>query len=139
MMAQSETKPSRARVSLTIDVERDYGRADSHSILDRAAPFFDWLYDEQLPLTAFVTGQLLEQGRASVEAVRRAKASSAVHGFTQAAATSGAMITSHEEDSRRGVEAYTQRVGRPPAGYRAPAGIVSREDVLLLDRLGLRY
>jgi hypothetical protein len=49
------------------------------------------------------------------------------------------MHSSHEDEIRGGVEAYAKRVGKLPAGYRAPLGVVSREDILLMSSLGLRY
>ncbi len=127
------------RVCLTIDVESDYGRSDRYEILDRTGPFFEWLRREQVPLTAFITGRLLERGHAVIDSFQSAGVPIGVHGFEHSTENFGTMNTSHEDEIRRGVDAYVKRIGRPPAGYRAPLGIVSREDIRLLSQLGLRY
>jgi hypothetical protein len=49
------------------------------------------------------------------------------------------MHTSHADEITRGTEAYVKRVGRRPAGYRAAAGVISRDDVLLMNQMGFRY
>ena len=130
---------SSATLYLTLDVESDYGRSDTYDVLDRAAPFFDWIKSEQIPLTAFVTGRLLEQGHRVVDTFQECGIAVGVHGYTHAADTFGTMHTSHADEIRRGAEAYAKRMGNKPAGYRAAAGVISREDVLLLDRIGFRY
>ncbi len=127
------------RIWLTIDVESDYGRSKRYDILDRVAPFFEWLDRENLPLTAFVTGRLLEQGHAIIDSFQSAGVPIGVHGFEHSPENFGTMNTSHADEIRRGVEAYVKRIGRAPAGYRAPSGIVSRHDIELLGKLGFRY
>ena len=124
---------------LTLDVEPDYGRADSCAILDRAEPFFDWLRAERMPLMAFVTGELLDRGHRVLDLLNDAGASLGVHGHRHAAGDFGTMRDSHAGEIERSADAYSRRIGRPPRGYRAPAGIISREDILLLDRRGFRY
>lgn len=127
------------RVSLTIDVEWDYARSESHSILEHTQPFFQWLREEQIPLTAFVTGHLLKQGHPVIDSLQAAGVPIGVHGFEHKTASLGTMNTRHEDEIRQGIDAYVKQIGRLPAGYRAPAGIVSREDIVLLGKLGLRY
>ena len=108
------------RVCLTIDVESDYGRSDSYDILDRVAPFFEWINWEQVPLTAFITGRLLERGHAVIDTFQSAGVPIGVHGFEHRTESFGTMNTRHEEEIRRGIDAYVKRIGHPPAGYRAP-------------------
>ena len=127
------------KVSLTVDVEWDYARSESHSILEQTAPFFQWLREEQIPLTAFVTGHLLKQGHAVIDSLQAAGVPIGVHGFEHKTEDFGTMNTRHEDEIRQGMDAYMKRIGHLPAGYRAPSGIVSREDILLLNKLGLRY
>ena len=127
------------RICLTVDVESDYGRSDRYDILDRVAPFFEWLGRENVPLTAFVTGRLLERGHAIIDSFQSAGVPIGVHGFEHSTENFGTMNTSHADEIQRGVEAYVKRIGRAPVGYRAPLGIVSRNDIELLGKLGLRY
>ena len=129
----------RIRVCLTVDVESDYARSESYSILEKTNPFFEWLRREQVPFTAFVTGHLLDRGHPVIESLQAAGVPIGVHGFEHTVHDLGTMTTRHEDEIRRGVDAYVKRIGRLPAGYRAPLGIVSREDIVLLGKLGLRY
>jgi peptidoglycan/xylan/chitin deacetylase (PgdA/CDA1 family) len=140
-MAATEDQDGRGPVTvyLTLDIESDYGRSDTYCVLDKAAPFFDWIKAERIPLTAFVVGKLLEQGHPIIDALIEQGVPVGVHGYTHSADTFGTMRTSHADEIHRGTDAYVKRIGRKPAGYRAAAGIVSREDVVLLDKLGFRY
>ncbi|HBA84282.1 MAG TPA: hypothetical protein DCZ95_09340 [Verrucomicrobia bacterium] len=128
-----------AKVYLTFDIEPDYARTDSYRILDRTAPFFEWIGQEQLPATAFVTGQLLENGHPILDSLQKAGIPVEVHGYSHAAETFGDMHTSHAEEIDKGTEAYLRRFGQQPVGYRAPCGIVSAADIQLLAQLGYRY
>ena len=129
----------RIKVCLTIDVEWDYARSRSVSILEHTDPFFQWLRQEQVPFTAFVTGRLLEQNHPMLESLEAAGVPIGVHGFEHSTERFGNAHSRHEDEIRRGTDAYLKRFGRPAAGYRAPAGIVSPDDVRLLDTLGFRY
>ena len=124
---------------LTLDVEPDYGRGQTYTILDMAGPFFEWLRAEQVPLTAYVVGELFAQGHHVIDDLLNAGASVGLHGFHHDARTWGDLHTDHADEIQQSTDAYVARVGRKPAGYRAPAGILSRNDILLLDRLGFRY
>jgi peptidoglycan/xylan/chitin deacetylase (PgdA/CDA1 family) len=130
---------SRATVYLTLDVEPDYGRADSCRALDQGDVFLAWLRGNGIPLTAFVVGRLLERGHRLLDELLGAGIPVALHGYSHAPVTFGSARTPHGEEISRGLDAYRRRVGRAPRGYRGALGILSREDVLALDRLGFRY
>lgn len=140
-MAAAEDQDGREPVTLylTLDIESDYGRSNTYRALEQSAPFFEWIRAEQIPLAAFVVGKILEQGHPIVDTLLEHGIAIGVHGYTHTADTFGTMHTSHAEEIGRGTDAYVQRVGRKPAGYRAAAGVVSGEDVVLLDKLGFRY
>ncbi len=124
---------------LTLDVESDYGRSATAAILDKADSFFHWIRTERIPVTAFVTGRLIEQGHRIIDLLAAAGAAVELHGYAHATRDFGTMYNSHAEEIERGTAAYRRRFGRAPAGYRAPLGIISAEDLRLLDRLGYRY
>jgi hypothetical protein len=50
-----------------LDVESDYARSPTLTVLDRTGPFFEWVRDEKVPFTAFVTGRLIEQAHPIVD------------------------------------------------------------------------
>ncbi len=132
-------KLSEHNVCLTMDIEPDYGRCATTHILDAAGPFFDWIAAESLPLTTFVTGRLIEAGHPIVDRLLAAGASVELHGYTHQASKFGSALTSHADEINRGTDAYVKRFGHVPAGYRAPAGVISAEDLRLLSSLGYRY
>lgn len=122
-----------------MDIEPDYGRCDTTHILDASGPFFDWIAAESVPLTAFVTGRLIEAGHPVVDRLLAAGVSVELHGYTHRASQFGSAVTSHADEIQRGTEAYVKRFGQVPAGYRAPAGVISADDLRLLASLGYRY
>ena len=139
MAATEDPGAGGVTVYLTLDIESDYGRSRTYRVLDKAAPFFAWVRSEQIPLTVFVVGELLQRGHPIVETCLEAGIPIGVHGFSHAPDTFGTMHSSHADEIRRGAEAYAGRVGRKPAGYRAAGGIIGRDDVRLMNELGFRY
>ena len=132
-------EPTTPTVCLTMDVEPDYGRTDGTRVLDRIGPFLDWITAERIPLTAFVTGQLIGQSHPVIDRLLAAGASLELHGHAHAVAGFGSARDSHADEIHRGTEAYVRRFGQVPAGYRAPAGIIGAADLALLGSLGYRY
>lgn len=126
-------------ICLTLDVEPDYARSQTLMILDRTDPFFQWVRDAQIPLTVFVTGRLIEHSHPIVDRLQSAGIPVELHGYSHAVPGLGTMHHSHADEIERGTEAYVKRFGRVPFGYRAPSGVISADDVRLLDRLGYRY
>jgi len=139
MGPSEDTVGGRGTIYLTLDVEPDYGRAGTFQILEKTEPFFAWVKEARIPLTAFVVGRLLEQGHRVIDSLQEAGVPIALHGFSHAPQLFGTMHTDHREEITRAADAYVRRTGRRPAGYRAPSGIVSREDLQHLDGLGFRY
>lgn len=135
----TDSTPPRGSVCLTLDVEADYGRTATVGILNRVGSCFDWIRAENVPVTAFVTGRILEQGHPILDRLAAAGASVELHGYAHDAAEFGTMFASHAEEIERGTAAHVRRLGRPPVGYRAPAGVIGAGDLRLLDRLGYRY
>jgi|GEM_PF-3335193 len=128
-----------ATVFLTLDVEPDYGRAQTCRVLDQADSFWDWLRQAAVPMTAFIAGKLIHEGHPVLDRLTALNVPLALHGYTHAPETFGNMRTSHAGEIQAAHEAFLRRMGRRPNGYRAAAGIISDKDVLLLDRLGFRY
>ncbi len=129
----------RPAVCLTFDVEPDYGRRPTFGILDKADSFFDWIRAERVPVTAFVTGRIIERGHRIIDRLLAAGIAVELHGYAHAPEAFGTMHGSHADEIQRGTDAYLGRFGRSPTGYRAPSGVVSAADLRLLDRLGYRY
>lgn len=138
-MPQPEPARPDPTLYLTLDIEPDYGRGATCRALDQAGPFLDWVRGDQVPVTAFVSGQILDAGHPILDRLVSAGISVELHGFSHTADIYGTMHTSHAGEIRKGTEAYVRRFNRPPAGYRAPAGVISADDLALLAQLGYRY
>jgi hypothetical protein len=136
---KSGAEASSGPVCLTLDVEPDYGRTDTTRILDRISPFLDWVATNRIPITAFVTGQLISQRHPVVDQLLAAGISVELHGYAHRADGFGTLRDFHADEINRGTEAYVKRFGDVPAGYRAPAGVISAADIQLLASLGYQY
>ena len=136
---KSGAEASSGVVCLTLDVEPDYGRTTTTKILDRISPFLDWVAASRIPITAFVTGQLIAQRHPVVDQLLAAGVSVELHGHDHRAEGFGTLCDSHADEINCGTDAYVDRFGRVPAGYRAPAGVISAADIQLLASLGYQY
>ena len=96
---------SAARLYLTLDVEPDYARTNSYSILDKVAAFFDWRRAEQVPITAFVVGQLFAEGHRVIDRFLEASVPLGLHGFDHDSRKWGTMHTDHTDDIDKAVAA----------------------------------
>ena len=123
----------------TLDVEPDYARTRQCALLDRTGEFLAWACDAGLPVTAFVVGLFFEEGRPVIDTLVDGGAAVELHGYRHAAADFGTMDTPHTAEIERGCDAFRRRLGRAPAGYRAPSGIIAHADLQTLARLGFRY
>jgi peptidoglycan/xylan/chitin deacetylase (PgdA/CDA1 family) len=97
---------------LSIDVETDYGTGRSEA-LSQAGRLLDLLGRLQLPLTAFVEGQLFERQPRLCRLLVERGVDVQLHVYDHA--TAGDTPAS----LARGVEAYNAFMGRGPDGYRA--------------------
>jgi len=124
---------------LTLDVEPDYARTDRHHLLESLPELLRWSASEAVPVTAFVVGRYFDEGRPVIDTLLNAGADLELHGHRHDPADFGAMNTSHAREIEQGFAAFHRSLNRPPAGYRAPSGIISSEDMALLAHLGFSY
>jgi peptidoglycan/xylan/chitin deacetylase (PgdA/CDA1 family) len=117
---------------LSVDVETDYGtgRADA---LDQLSRFLDVLDELAIPLTAFVEGQLFERRPQVCALLVERGVDVQLHVYDHA--TSG----DTPESLKRGVDAFTAFLGRPPDGYRAHTCRLSPELFEALVTLGFTW
>lgn len=124
-------------VCFTIDVEPDYasllsqqmysGKSDIPKLIDLANK-------RQLKITAFVTGMMLEQNPDIVDQLNSMGAEIEQHSY------------SHEvghkpksEDIELGITTHEKVIGRRPLGYRAPQGVITLDEAMLLQSLGIKF
>ena len=121
---------------LTLDLEPDCGgRFESYDSLVNLERVIDLFTTEQLPLTAFISTQILDlhpEAARALEAIQDLEIG--VHAYSHRLG-----LEDRSEEIRKGIDAYERYYGRPPRGYRAPQGRITAEDLLLLKELGVQY
>lgn len=124
---------------VTLDYETDYGdRIGAFNILrhhrqeiDRLARLFAEL---EVPVSAFIRTDLLTDEPGALEAVRTFASDFHCHSHTHA---------TRDFDSAREIattaETFARCFGQPPAGYRAPQGVLNEGDLDLLVEHGFQF
>ncbi len=122
---------------LTLDLEQDWPSTDSHEVLLNRARFgqFEEIFlRNQLKLTVFVVGRMLELGLPVQERFSSIDAHFELHSYSH-----NARETDTEAEIVRGKKAFSRYFGHPPKGYRAPNGVISPSGVETLYREGFWY
>ena len=132
-----DTKPR--RFAMTLDLESDFSGAlhNEYALLrqpERVEALLERLRGRGVPLSAFVVGELLEKFPELIELFVRYGTEFHCHsyGHDPADTDSGAEI----EKAR---EAYVRYFGKPPLGYRAPDGRISRDGITQLAAHGFKF
>jgi peptidoglycan-N-acetylglucosamine deacetylase len=124
-------------ICFTIDVEPDFGGLlpkneyfgkDNLPELERIVRKYN------IKLTAFATGKTLEDNPDIIESLRSMKAEVEQHSYSHQIGH-----LSKIKDIEKGIQIHEKLVGSPPLGYRAPQGIITHEEALLLDHLGIKF
>lgn len=125
------TLPSRVAL-LSMDLETDYGTGRTDA-LDQLARFLDVLDELELPLTAFVEGQLFERRPHLCALLAGRGVDVQLHVYDHA-------TTGDSPDSlHRGADAFSAFMGRPPDGYRAHTCRLTPALVEALVALGFKW
>jgi hypothetical protein len=124
-------------ICFSIDVEPDFGNllpknqyyGKHHlSTLKRIVDEYD------LKITAFVTGKTLEDNPDIIDSLRSMKAEIEQHSYSHL--TSG---DSKIKDIAQGIEAHKRLLGTLPIGYRAPKGMITKQELLYLGKSGIKF
>jgi len=125
-------------VCLTLDVEQDYGdllEKPAYEGLEYIQEFVDFFKGTGIPLTCFVQGSLFETHPDKIEALLHLDAEIELHSYSHP--------SPEKRDVRfeveRGKKAYHDFLGRPPAGYRSPLGVIGRQDYEILTENGFQF
>lgn len=124
-------------ICFTIDVEPDFGGLLCNELYfgKKDLPKLEKIIKaHNIKLTAFVTGRTLENNPEFLESLIAMKTEIEQHSY------------SHQIDGRskikdieKGIEIHEKIVGKPPLGYRAPQGIITKEEVLFLESMGIKF
>ncbi len=131
----------RHTVILTIDIEADGGALpgcqrtyESFAILPR---LLQVLQAWQLPLTAFVEGDILDHHADLIAPLIAYGATFESHAYDHSCV--GLDVESRLDNIERGLHAYRTCFSASPWGFRAPCGMIEPEELSWLARAGVRY
>lgn len=126
-------------VAFTVDVEPDYGgifgpvyhTLQDDDVLDH---FKQTLKTNDIPVTLFITGDLLERHLSTTRRISEIGSELQVHSYSHPG-------PGHDVigEARRARDAYTGFYGRPPSGYRSPFGYIHDDCLSKLADIGYRY
>ena len=123
-------------ICFTIDVEPDFGINDTaqyHGIRN-LAKLEVVVRKYQLRITAFVTGKTLEDSPEVLDYLKSMRAEIEQHSYSHD-------VDEHRrsriKDIEKGIETHETILGKTPLGYRAPQGIITKEEALFLRENGV--
>jgi peptidoglycan/xylan/chitin deacetylase (PgdA/CDA1 family) len=124
-------------VCFTIDVEPDFGGLTNEHLyfgLDNLEWLVQIVRKYDIKITAFVTGQTIEDRPIILDRLREMNAEIEQHSYSHQVGRS-----SKQKDIEKGIESYERTFGRPPNGYRAPQGMITKEDLDVLKHAGVKF
>lgn len=130
------------RAYLTLDFEEDLGSAArtktflSHR---RSQQLIDFVENNDLRVTLFVTGEIIEEHPDLLAPYQQAQHlfEFELHAYDHRDVSGSAV--DRVENARRGVDAYVSFFGRKPLLFRAPDGVIGREEVEFLTDSGIHF
>lgn len=132
--------PGEQRFYLTVDFECDYGTALSenhYGAVERVGELVAMLERHDVPLTAFVQTELLDERPTTVERLRDAGVDVEFHPHSHTHAPRSE--TTVAEEITRSTDRYREFFGRSPQGYRFPNGNVRPADYEVLADAGYEF
>lgn len=131
-------KPNKAFV-LVLDLESDHSGLlkEEYTILkDRGkiAALLDFLREEQVKLSVFVVGELLEKFPDIVRLFLDYGCEFHCHSYSHDPDAGDS-----EEEIRKSKQAFVAFFGREPLGYRTPLGKISSRGIRLLEQYGFKF
>ena len=131
--------PTRKLACLTLDYETDYGNrlGETFNILNETEKLgqLQRLFGAlEIPVSAFIRTDLLTRRGGALDLVRQLATDFHCHSHTHA--TEG---FESEYEIRTTQETFTKHFGKPALGYRAPLGILHKNDIGLLEEQGFKF
>jgi len=125
--------------AMTLDLEKDFsGALENEDRLLRShaltAELLELLQAEQVKLSVFVVGELLEKYSDVIELFQRYDCEFHCHSFSHKSPHSNS-----EEDVSRSRNSFLAHFNTPPLGYRAPDGRINSEGIQNLEKYGFKF
>ncbi|MFC2162112.1 polysaccharide deacetylase family protein [Candidatus Altiarchaeota archaeon] len=130
------SKDESGRACITLDLEQDLPQAvtgSSYESLSEIEFLKDIITRHGLRVTAFTTGYLIENKPDLIDSLSEVGVEFALHSYSHEVGNDMGREVEHA------VNAYEDRFGRRPVGYRAPLGIIDDAGLEILARHGFKY
>jgi Polysaccharide deacetylase len=123
-------------ICFTIDVEPDFGGLVNHVYFGiKQLPKLEAIVKRyNIKLTAFVTGKTLEDNPDVLELLQSMRSEIEQHSYLHEI-----NHRSKIKDIEKGIKIHEKLLGSTPLGYRAPQGIITRDEALFLESKGIKF
>jgi hypothetical protein len=124
-------------ICFTIDVEPDFGGLldeDMYFGIDNLKRLIEIVRKYNIKITAFVTGKTVEDRPIVIDLLQEIDAEIEQHSYNHQVGHGSKL-----KDIEKGIESYEKTFGKPPNGYRAPQGIITKEEISFLQHAGVKY
>jgi peptidoglycan/xylan/chitin deacetylase (PgdA/CDA1 family) len=124
-------------ICFTIDVEPDFGgliETDVYYGKKGLSKLHTIVKKYGLKITAFATGKTLEDNPDIIEILDSLGAEVEQHSYSHKVGHGTKL-----GDIQKGIETHKRLLGKDPLGYRAPQGIINKEEMHLLEKMGILF
>jgi hypothetical protein len=124
-------------ICFSIDVEPDFGNLltkDQYYGKNHLSTLKRIVEEYDLKITAFITGKTLEDNPDIIDSLKSMRAEIEQHSYLH--------LTSRDsklKDITQGIETHKRLLGALPTGYRAPKGIINKQELLYLEKYGIKF
>jgi hypothetical protein len=124
-------------ICFTIDVEPDFAgllTKDQYCGKNYLYKLEDIVKKYNLKLTAFATAKTLEENSDILGMLQSMKAEIEQHSYSHQIGH-----LSKIKDIEKGIETHIKILGNSPIGYRSPQGIITKQEALFLEKMGIMF
>lgn len=131
---KNESKRKLACFTLDLEPEHcDLVDGNHYRIFDGLSEFLRVVKNHKLALTVFAAGIVLKEKPEAAYRLAEGNAEIELHSYSHKRDAHG------PDEIERGMEAFNAAFGCRPRGYRAPLGIISRDEIDYLSRAGFLF
>jgi hypothetical protein len=124
-------------ICFSIDVEPDFGgllAKDQYYGKIHLSTLKRIVEKHDLKITAFVTGKTLEDNPDIIDSLGSIRAEIEQHSYNHMTSPDSKI-----NDIAKGIETHKRLLGSSPIGYRAPKGIITKQELLYLEKRGIKF
>lgn len=132
-------KKGAKKICFTIDLEKDYGRIEDYTGFKNASRLIDLFKKYNLKLTVFITGKIIEERPEIIKLFEEnLNCEFCLHSYSHEVSRK---LTAEERKKEldNSIRAYQKYFNKNPKGYRAPCGLITKEEIFYLKEKGFDF